>query len=394
MSSPRSIKPEGEIDDLRVPLRSAMRPQLFLHLLGVAGALVELPRRHDLDRVGDGDDAGTEGDLVARETVRVPGTVPAFVMVADDRPGRREQVERLEERVADLRVRLDDRALLLVERPRLEEDTVGDADLADVVEDRAQADRLDLVGPQPQQLGDADGQRGEPLAVTVEGRVARLDRVGEGARERRREQPLADLVAPPVRALEGIGDRGLEVGVGERLGDEAGRAARQRLAERLVGAGARDEDDRKRGAAALHHLEQLEAREARHDHVAHDEVEVGGLEQLQRALRAFGTGRVVTGRLEYLHDQAADHLLVVDHEDVAHPAAPLGDREPKRERRAVPVLRRCGQRAAVRLGDSEADRQAEAGPAGEALRREEGLEDALERVGAIPGPSSLTTAIT
>ena len=106
-------QPEGEVDDLRVPLCAAMRSQLLLHLLGIAGALVELPRRHDLDRVGDGDDARAERDLVAREAVRVSGPVPALVMVADDRPGRREQVERLEQRVADLRVRLDDRALLL-----------------------------------------------------------------------------------------------------------------------------------------------------------------------------------------------------------------------------------------------------------------------------------------
>ena len=209
-----------------------------------------------------------------------------------------------------------------VERPGLQEDTVGDADLADVVEDRSQADRLDLVRPQPQQLGDADGQRGEPLAVAVEVRVARLDGIGESARERRCKQPLTNLVAPPVRPLEGIGNCGLEVGVGERLGDEARRAARQRLAERLVGAGAGDEDDGKRGPAAVHRLQQFEARETGHDHVAHDEVEVGGLEQLQRALGAFGAGRVVTGRFEYLHDQAADDLLVVDYEDVAHRLPP------------------------------------------------------------------------
>ena len=147
---------------------SAVRPQLVLHLLGVPRALVELPRRHDLDRVRDGDDAGSERDLGCGEAVRIARAVPALVMVADDRPGRCEQVERLEQRVADLRMRLDDRALLLVERSRLEEDPVRDPDLPDVMEDRAEADRLDLVGPQPPEFGHPHRECREPLAVAVQ----------------------------------------------------------------------------------------------------------------------------------------------------------------------------------------------------------------------------------
>ena len=227
------------------------------------------------------------GISLAREPVRVPGAVPALVMVADDRAGRREQVEWREQRVADLRVRLDDRALLLVERPRLEQDTVGDADLADVVEDRSQADRLDLVRPQPQQLGDADGQRGEPLAVAVEVEsrasiaLARaLASVGVSSRSRISSRRLfARSRASATAVWRSAWANGLVT--------RPGRAARQRLAERLVGAGARDEDDGKRGPAALHRLEQFEARETGHDHVAHDEVEVGGRRAAPARARRF-----------------------------------------------------------------------------------------------------------
>ena len=125
-----------------------------------------------------------------------------------------------------------------------------------------------------EQLGDADRERGEPLAVAVQVGVARLDRVRERARERRREQPLAQSSRLRGGALERVGDRRLQLGVGKRLGDEAGRATRQRLAQRVVGAGARDEHHGQRGAARAHGLEQLEAGEARHDHVADDEVEL------------------------------------------------------------------------------------------------------------------------
>ena len=69
---------------------------------------------------------------------------------------------------------------------------------------------------------------------------------------------------------------------------------------------------------AAHDLEQLEPGEARHDHVADHEVELGGFEQLQRLLGALPTGRRMAGRLEDLHDEPADHVLVVDHEDAAH----------------------------------------------------------------------------
>ena len=46
------------------------------------------------------------GISLPRQPVRVAGAVPALVVVADDRPHGGEQLERLEQRVADLRVRL------------------------------------------------------------------------------------------------------------------------------------------------------------------------------------------------------------------------------------------------------------------------------------------------
>ena len=271
------------------------------------------------------------------------------------------------------------RPLLRVQRGRLEQHAVRDPDLADVVEDRPEPHRLDLLGRQVQQLGHANGERGKPFAVPVEIRVACLDRVGERARERRREQAFAQLVAAAARSIECVLDGRLQVLVREGLRHEAGGAARERLAERVVGACARDEDDRQRRLTGANELEQLEPREARHDHVAHHEIEVRVVEQLQRALGVLGARDRVTGGLEDLHHEQADHGFVVDHQDAAHSGSPLGDRQAQRERGAVSGLRCRRQRPAVGLGDPEADGEPEAGSTCEALGREERIEDPLQR---------------
>ena len=234
-------------------------------------------------------------------------------------------------------------------------------------------------------FGDSNGKRREPLAVAVQIRVARLDRVRERARERGGEQTLTQLVAGARRALERVGDRGLKLGVRKRLRDETGRAARQRLAQRLVRAGAGDEHDRKRRVAAARRLEQLEAGEARHDDVADDEVELVVVEQVECMLGALGADDLVPDRLEDLDDEHADHVLVVDREDAAHWFASVasGSRTVKRAPRSE--LRRGDDRAAVRLGDPEAHGQSEAGAAEAALRGEERLEDAREQRGIDAG---------
>ena len=56
------------------------------------------------------------------------------MMVAHDRANRRQQVDRIEQVVADDRVRPHELGLLIGKRPRLQEHAVRDADLADVVE--------------------------------------------------------------------------------------------------------------------------------------------------------------------------------------------------------------------------------------------------------------------
>ena len=103
------------------------------------------------------------------------------------------------------------------------------------------------------------------------------------------------------------------------------------------------------------------------------------VEQIECVLGALGADDLVPDRLEDLDDEHPDHVLVVDREDAAHSVRLRREREPQREAGAGAELRRGDERAAVRLGDAEADGQSEAGAAEAAFRREERLEDAREQ---------------
>src|SRR6185503_21259978 len=90
-----------------------------------------------------------------------------LVMGADDLdPTALDERDVADEAVPDQRVLLDDAPLDAVERPRLEEDAVGDPDLPDVVEQEAPFDRRVVdqrwieLERQPRRIGaDAAGMR-------------------------------------------------------------------------------------------------------------------------------------------------------------------------------------------------------------------------------------------
>ena len=166
------------------------------------------------------------------------------MVVAHDRAHRREQFERLEQVVSDLGVRAHERALLGRQRRRLEQHAVGDADLAHVVQQRAQTDGLDFPLPEADLGSEARREPGQTLRVAAHPLRAGLDRVCERARQRRRQQALPEVALGSARSVERLRQRQLELGLGERLADEAVRAAGERLAQVVAGGRARHEHDR------------------------------------------------------------------------------------------------------------------------------------------------------
>ena len=118
-----------------------------------------------MECVADEDDPGLERDLVALQVVGVALAVVALVAGADDRTDVLELLDRREDPLAELRVRLDQRPLLVRQRPRLGQDRGRNPDLADVVEQRAELDALQRAGIETELLADLDRHVGDPAGV-------------------------------------------------------------------------------------------------------------------------------------------------------------------------------------------------------------------------------------
>src|SRR5438477_11400082 len=90
--------------------------------------------RHRVVRDADEDDARLERDVLAGDAVGVAVAVPALVTMTHDRPHDLEPVDRGDDPLAELGMRLDDLPLCSGQATGLREHVARDADLPDVVE--------------------------------------------------------------------------------------------------------------------------------------------------------------------------------------------------------------------------------------------------------------------
>ncbi len=145
-------------------------------------------------RVAGEDDPRLERDVVAREAVRVAGAVEALVAAPHDAPDFGELLDRSEDARAEVGMRLDDRALVVGQRPGLREDRLRDPDLADVVEEGAELQALQRAWLQSELLADAEREIRDPPSVRGDVGVVRLQRVRQRL-DRGHERALEPLVA-------------------------------------------------------------------------------------------------------------------------------------------------------------------------------------------------------
>src|SRR4029077_15633648 len=93
------------------------------------------PVRGDgIERISDGEDPGAGKNLLAFDAAGGPAAVIALVMRQDEFSSVAEKGYVFDEIVADLRVALHMFSFVRRERPRLEENGVGDSELADIVQ--------------------------------------------------------------------------------------------------------------------------------------------------------------------------------------------------------------------------------------------------------------------
>ena len=130
-------------------------------------------------------------ELVAREAARVALAVEPLVVVAHEIADTvAEAAELGQKAVAALRVLLDGRVLVVVERTGLLQDLVGDRELPDVVDEPADRERPQAAARQPELVADLNRAKRDAPRVPFRVLVLLRERDGERAHLRAEEQIL------------------------------------------------------------------------------------------------------------------------------------------------------------------------------------------------------------
>ena len=137
-------------------------------------------RGHRLDHVGDGEDAGFQGNGVGGQSPRIPGAVQAFMVGQYDIRHRHAEVDAGQDVVAHLRVAHDYLELQFREPAGLAEDLGRHGDLAHVVHLARQAQALDDLLVQTELASDGFCQTRHPALVTGRVRIPHLHRRTHG----------------------------------------------------------------------------------------------------------------------------------------------------------------------------------------------------------------------
>src|SRR5438876_7867191 len=115
---PVSKQPNKRLHQPRVKLLPRSRAQVIQHFRGRGGLSIRPGCGQRIVAVGDGDDAGQDGNGVAAETVGVAGAVDALVVAADGGEDGAVAYDGAEHALADERVLADD-AVFLWRQPTL-----------------------------------------------------------------------------------------------------------------------------------------------------------------------------------------------------------------------------------------------------------------------------------
>src|SRR5262249_29927767 len=163
-----------------VELRPGAATDLFERSRQWALAAVRTIRRHRIKRVRHGHHAGNQRDVIALETVRIALAVIPLVVVSYGLRLAREELQRLENLVADDRMGTNQLELLLRELARLAEDVVHDNELAEVVQHPGAAHHDHIGGRDAHNRCELARIQRHARRVTLEVWVLRLQRDDEG----------------------------------------------------------------------------------------------------------------------------------------------------------------------------------------------------------------------
>ncbi len=115
--------------------------------------------------VDDADNLGQQAQLLAADAIRIAASVEPLVMVSDDGTNPRSRRDLAAHQVAYCRVRAHNLELEVRERRLLQQKVGRNCMLADVVQERSQPDRRDLMGIQPDSRPEPRCRLSEPPAM-------------------------------------------------------------------------------------------------------------------------------------------------------------------------------------------------------------------------------------
>ena len=237
---------DEDLDEAGVELFAGDPSQLDDRVVARHRRAVGIARRHHVVGVGDGDDPGQFGDVVAGQAARVAVAVDPLVVGEDDFRHRPVAVERGDHAGALLGMALDQHPVLVGERHVGLEDAVGKDELADVVQQRGDVDQLLFLAREAGPLGD------RPRVARHRGAVPRGHLVAQVERAQHRAQhpdlEAGQLLAAPLELVAALlGEQQLSKQVLEGDQDDAEEGDR-RDPDDVVDEGDRD---REHGAGEL-----------------------------------------------------------------------------------------------------------------------------------------------
>src|SRR5437867_7743353 len=156
-------------------------------------------------------------NLLAYELVRITASVDSLVVVSDNRPDKEEGSHRRGKPVAHFGVLPQDPPLLPIQRSRLEQDAVWYRDLAEVVQESPQLQRIQLLIVQTESLSELDRQHRQAHAMSPRVVIPGLDCQSQAGEhvfrvlERFRQTPEPDKGIQPGGKLSRVNRLGEEV---------------------------------------------------------------------------------------------------------------------------------------------------------------------------------------